>query len=152
MHLPSSRTRVRCLHFQTHICASHLSWSMILLITNVNSILNIYTEYQQIEINIYTSSLCKNCSRALPLHSYRSRVAESPYSRSDENGSHRTPAWKLIILGVEKIDLVQQNDFPHRIIRYLTYTCVLYSYENTLVAPKIEKFRKCTYQCFILAA
>ena len=59
--------------------------------------LNIYTEYQQIDIHNYTRSLWKNFSRALPLHSYHSRGAESPFSRSDQKGSHRTPAWKLIL-------------------------------------------------------
>ena len=98
------------------------------------------------------AALGKNCSRALPLHSYRPRGAESPFSRSNEKGSHRTPAWKLIILRFEKIDLVQQNDFPHRILGYLTYTCVFYSHENTIVTAKIEKFRRCTHHCFILAA
>ena len=91
------------------------------------------------------AALGKNCSRALPLHSYRSRGAESPFSRSDAKGSHRTPAWKLIVLRFEKIDLVQQNDFPHRILRYLTYTCVLYSHENTIFMAKIDKFRRCTH-------
>ena len=71
-------------------------------------------------------------SRALPLRSYRSRGAESPFSRSDGKGSHRTPAWKLIILRFEKLDLVQQNDFAHRILGYLTYICVLYSHENNI--------------------
>ena len=107
--------------------------------------LNIYTESQQINIRNYTCSLGENCSRALPLHSYRSRGAESPFSRSDGKGSHRTPAWKLINLRFEKLDLVPQNDFPHRILGYLTYICVLYSHENTIVTAKIEEFRRCTH-------
>ena len=115
-------------------------------------LLNIYSESPQINIHNYTHTLWKNCSRALPLHNYRSRSAESPFSRSDEKGSHRTPAWKLIILRVEKIDLVQHNDFPHRILRYLTYTCALFNHENTIVTAKIEKFRRCTHHGFILAA
>ena len=114
--------------------------------------LNICTESQLINIRDYTCSLGKNCSRALPLHSYRSRGAELPFSCSDGNGNHRTPAWKLIILRFEKLDLVQQNDFPHRILGYLTYIWVLYSLENTIVTAKIEKFRRCTHHGFILAA
>ena len=59
-------------------------------------------------------------------------------------GGHRTYAWKLFILRfVKKINIVQQNNSPQRILRYLTYKGVLYSHENV---------RRCMHHYFILAA
>ena len=80
--------------------------------------------------------------------SYCSRATESPYSRPDERGwvgggVTVAYAWKLFILRFEKINIVQRNNSPQRILRYLTYKGVLYSHENV---------RRCMHHYFILAA
>ena len=124
-----------------HIRASYLPCSMLVFYYEFHSL--IFT-LNLGRLTYVTLRAALRKSVAERTHSYRSRGAESPFSRSDGKGSHRTPAWKLIILRFEKIDLVQQNDFPHIILRYQTYTCVLYSHENTIVTAKIEKFRGCT--------